>query len=111
LDSVILREQTAPFAQLGFGKMPPAELLLFTTVVPPNVTFPSSVKLAIDENDKQPLEVRFSEPPSSTLGLAKFGSRGHLAITRNDNQNSLLVRDNTLFPQNTSLLVVVGNYL
>jgi hypothetical protein len=37
--------------------MPPAEPLFFTAVVPPNFTFPSSVKLAIDENDKQPLEV------------------------------------------------------
>lgn len=60
LHSVILQGQTAPFAQLGFGKMTPAEPLFLTAVVPPNVTFPSSVKLAIDENDKQPLEVAWT---------------------------------------------------
>jgi invasion protein IalB len=60
LQSVILQGQTAPFAQLGFGKMTPAEPLFFTAVVPPNVTFPSSVKLAIDENDKQPVEVAWT---------------------------------------------------
>jgi invasion protein IalB len=60
LQSVILKGQTAPFAQLGFGKMTPADPLFFTAVVPPNVTFPSSVKLAIDENDKQPVEVAWT---------------------------------------------------
>jgi invasion protein IalB len=60
LQSVILQGQTAPFAQLGFGKMTPADPVFFTAVVPPNVTFPSSVKLAIDENDKQPVEVAWT---------------------------------------------------
>ena len=60
LQSVILKGQTAPFAQLGFGKMTPADPVFFTAVVPPNVTFPSSVKLAIDENDKQPVEVAWT---------------------------------------------------
>jgi invasion protein IalB len=60
LQRVVLQGQTAPFAQLGFGKMTPADPLFFTAVVPPNVTFPSSVKLAIDENDKQPVEVAWT---------------------------------------------------
>jgi invasion protein IalB len=60
LQSVILKGQTAPFAQLGFGKMTAADPIFFTAVVPPNVTFPSSVKLAIDENDKQPVEVAWT---------------------------------------------------
>ena len=60
LQSVILQGQTAPFARLGFGKMTPAEPLFFTAVVPTNVTFPSIVKIAIDENDKQPVEVAWT---------------------------------------------------
>jgi invasion protein IalB len=60
LQNVIVQGQTAPFAQLGFGKITPAEPLFFTAVVPPNVTFPSSVKLAIDENDKQPVEIAWT---------------------------------------------------
>lgn len=55
LQSVILQGQTAPFAQLGFGRMEPGSPLIFTAVVPASVSFPSDVRVAVDENDKQPL--------------------------------------------------------
>lgn len=57
VQSVVMQGQTAPFAQLGFGRLAPAGPIFFTAVVPPNVTFPSNVKLAMDGNDKQPLEI------------------------------------------------------
>jgi invasion protein IalB len=60
VQTVILKGQTAPFAQLGFGKLTPADPLFFTAVVPTNITFEGNVKLAIDENDKQPVEIPWS---------------------------------------------------
>jgi len=60
LQSVILKGQTAPFAQLGFGRLEPAAPLTFTAVVPVNVSFPSSVRVAVDDNDKQPLEATWT---------------------------------------------------
>jgi invasion protein IalB len=54
VQSVVLQGQTAPFAQLGFGRLAAAGPIFFTAVVPTNVTFPSSVKVALDGNDKQP---------------------------------------------------------
>ncbi|MDB5594252.1 MAG: hypothetical protein JWM36_1213 [Hyphomicrobiales bacterium] len=60
LQSVVVQGQSAPFAQLGFGKMTPAEPLYFTAVVPPNVTFPGSLKFALDDKDKQPVELSWT---------------------------------------------------
>ena len=60
VQSIVLQGQTAPFAQLGFGKLTPNDPLFFTAVVPVNVTFPSSLKLSIDENDKQPVDVAWT---------------------------------------------------
>lgn len=60
LQSVILKGQTAPFARLGFGRMETGGPLMFTAVVPVNVSFPSDVKVSIDENDKQPLEAAWT---------------------------------------------------
>lgn len=60
LQSVILKGQTAPFAQLGFGRLEPGAPLTFSAVVPVNVSFPGSVRIAVDENDKQPLEVAWT---------------------------------------------------
>ncbi len=60
LQSVILKGQTAPFAQLGFGRLQPDAPLTFTAVVPVNVAFPSSVRVAVDDNDKQPLEAAWT---------------------------------------------------
>ena len=60
VQTVILQGQTAPFAQLGFGKLNPNDPLYFTAVVPPNVTFPSSVKIAVSAEDKQPVDVAWT---------------------------------------------------
>jgi invasion protein IalB len=60
IQSLIVQGQTAPFAQLGFGKLAPDGPLYFTAVVPTNVAFPSTVRVALDEKDNQPVEVAWT---------------------------------------------------
>jgi invasion protein IalB len=60
VQSVVVQGQTSPFAQLAFGRIAPGDPLMFTAVVPPNVTFPSLLKVAMDEKDTQPVEVSWA---------------------------------------------------
>jgi invasion protein IalB len=60
IQSLIIQGQTAPFAQLGFARLAPNDPLFFTAVVPTNVTFPSTVRIAIDEKDTQPVEIAWT---------------------------------------------------
>ena len=60
IQSVILQGQTAPFAQLSFGRLGQNEPLYFTAVVPTNVAFPSAVRITIDEKDNQPVDVAWT---------------------------------------------------
>lgn len=60
VQSVLIQGQTAPFAQLAFGKSAPAEPLMVTAVVPANVSFPSTLRVSAEENDKQPAELAWT---------------------------------------------------
>ncbi len=60
VQSVMLQGQAAPFAQLAFGKVAPGEPMQFTAVLPINVAFPSTVKITIDDKDKQPVELAWT---------------------------------------------------
>lgn len=60
VQSVIIQGQSAPFAQLAFGKTAPTEPLMFTAVVPTNITLPSTLKIAVDEADKQPVDLAWT---------------------------------------------------
>jgi invasion protein IalB len=60
IQSVILRGGSGPFAQLAFGKPAPGQPLMFTTVLPVNITFPSTVRIAVDEKDQQPAELAWT---------------------------------------------------
>lgn len=60
VQTVLVQGQTAPFAQLGFGRLGAAEPLYFTAVVPTNIAFPSSLKVALDDKDKAPVEVAWT---------------------------------------------------
>jgi invasion protein IalB len=51
LQSIVIQGQTAPIAQLAFGRMVPGETLYLTAVLPANITLPSVVRLSIDEKD------------------------------------------------------------
>jgi len=54
LQAVMSKSQATPFAQIAFGKPSPSEPLLVTVVVPPDVVFPSEVRIAADEKDAHP---------------------------------------------------------
>ena len=60
VQNVMVQNQTAPFAMVAFGKPTPEDSLHVTVVVPVNVTFPSSVHVALDEKDPQPVELSWS---------------------------------------------------
>jgi invasion protein IalB len=57
VQSIVVQGQSAPIAQLGFGRLSATEPLFFTAVLPPNVTFPSTVRVTIDDKDTQPVDV------------------------------------------------------
>jgi invasion protein IalB len=54
---VMVPDQQAPFAEIAFGRTSPSEPMLVTVVTPINVSFPSSVRIAVDEKDTQPAEL------------------------------------------------------
>ena len=60
IQSVIIQGQSAPFAQLAFGKPTPKDPVHLTTVLPTNIAFPSTVKIAVDDKDKQPVELAWT---------------------------------------------------
>lgn len=60
MQSVIIQGQSAPFAQLAFGKPTASDPMLFTLVLPTNVAFPSTVRIAVDEKDSQPVELAWT---------------------------------------------------
>lgn len=57
VQNIILEGKTAPLAQLAFGRLAANQPLYFTVVLPTNVTFPSTVRIAVDEKDTKPVEV------------------------------------------------------
>ncbi len=57
VQSVLIKDQTTPFAQIAFGKPAPDAPLLVTVVVPINVQFPSAVRIAVSETDPEPSEL------------------------------------------------------
>ena len=60
VQTVMIQGQAAPFAQLALGHPTPADPLHFTAVVPPNVTFPSALRVSFDEKDAQPVDVSWT---------------------------------------------------
>jgi len=60
VQTVMIQGQAAPFAQLALGHPTPADPLHFTAVVPPNVTFPSTLRVSFDEKDAQPVDVTWT---------------------------------------------------
>lgn len=57
VQSFQVKDQQGVFALLAIGKVGPKEPLKITFEMPPNVTFPSTVKLGVDEKDTQPVEL------------------------------------------------------
>ena len=60
VQTIILNGQKAPFAEIAIGK-PQADMpVQITVLVPINISFPSSVKVFIDEKDNIPLELSWA---------------------------------------------------
>lgn len=60
VQTIMIKGQKDPFAQLAIGKVKPEQPLQVTVVVPHNITLPSSVKIAVDEKDKAPIDVAWT---------------------------------------------------
>jgi len=60
VQTITVNGQKAPFAELAIGK-PKADMSMqVTVVVPNNVSFPSIVKILMDEKDKSPLDLAWA---------------------------------------------------
>jgi invasion protein IalB len=57
VQSFQLQGQQGLFAQLAIGRLSSKDPLHLTLVMQPNVSFPSTVKLSVDEKDTQPVEL------------------------------------------------------
>ena len=55
--TVQVRGEAAPIAQIAFGHASSAEPVKLVVVLPVNVTFPSTVTIAIGEGDPQPVQL------------------------------------------------------
>jgi invasion protein IalB len=69
-----LQGQQGVFAQLAIGRTGAKDPLRVTAEMPATVTFPSSVKLAMDEKDTQPLELAWKKclPGAGCFADAEF---------------------------------------
>jgi invasion protein IalB len=55
-----LQGQQGPFAQLAIGRIGPKDPMRATFVITPNVSFPSNVKLTVDDKDTQAIDLNWS---------------------------------------------------
>jgi invasion protein IalB len=65
VQTITVNGQKAPFAELAIGKPKTDMPMQVTAVVPNNVSFPSSVKILLDEKDKSPFDLAWARclPP------------------------------------------------
>ncbi len=54
--TIQMQGQQAPIAQIAIGRVKAGDPLIMTILLPPNVGFPSSVKVNVAENDAAPLD-------------------------------------------------------
>ena len=60
VQSLTVQGQNAPIAQIAFGRMNPSDPLRMTVVAPHDISFPSAVRVAVDEKDAQPAELAWT---------------------------------------------------
>ena len=60
VQSVSVKGQNSPLAQIAVGRMTASDPLRMTVVTPNDISFPSSVRVAIDEKDKEPTELAWT---------------------------------------------------
>ena len=57
VQSIVIKGQNAPFAQIAFGKLDPKDPLSITLLLPHNVTLAAKPRVALDEKDQQGAEL------------------------------------------------------
>jgi invasion protein IalB len=57
IQSVMLKGQQSPVAQLAIGKPTPTQPMHVTAALPHNISFPSAVRIGIDEKDTQAFDI------------------------------------------------------
>lgn len=57
VQSFQIQGQQGLFAQMAIGRIDPKDPLKITVVMQPNVSFPSNIKLGVDDKDTQPVEL------------------------------------------------------
>jgi invasion protein IalB len=55
-----IQGQSQPIAQLAFGRIKRGDPLRITAAVPANLSFPSTLRLLFEENDRSPIEVAWA---------------------------------------------------
>ena len=60
VQSVTVKGQTTPLAQIAIGRIDASDPLRMTVVTPNDISFPSSVRVAMDEKDAQPTELAWT---------------------------------------------------
>ena len=60
IQSIILKGQTAPFAQIAFGKLAANDPMFVTLVVPHNVSLATKPRIGTDEKDTQAAELSWT---------------------------------------------------
>lgn len=58
--SISVKGQQTPIAQIAFGRVAQDAPLLMTIVVPDDVSFPSAVRVDMDDKDTQPMELAWT---------------------------------------------------
>lgn len=102
VQSIVLQGQNAPLSQLAVGRLMPKDPLYFTAVLPTNVTFPSTVRIALDEKDREPVELVWTRclPNGCFASLAvgepmlkrwrDHDSGGHLTFKNGPGQDTIV---------------------
>lgn len=70
--AVSVKGQNAPIAQIAFGRINANDPLRVTVVTPHDVSFPSTIRIAMDEKDTQPTELAWTR----CLPVGCFASGG-----------------------------------
>ena len=60
IQSVTVKGQTSPLAQIAVGRINAGDPLRMTVVTPNDISFPSSVLVAMDDKDTQPTELAWT---------------------------------------------------
>jgi invasion protein IalB len=60
VQNIMVQGQSAPFAQIAFGKLTQDAPLFFTAVVPVSISLPSTIRISAEKSDAQPVEVAYT---------------------------------------------------